>query len=172
MTLATLIIRRAEAKDTADIAEIYNAGILSRQATFEIELRTAEHIAEWLAPQQTKIVLVAAEAETGAVAGWASVSGYRPRECYQGIGEYSVYVAPSAQGQGVGLLLLPKLIETAQNAGYWKLVSRIFPENIASLKLCARCGFREVGVYYKHAKLDGKWRDVVIVERLMEANLT
>ena len=165
-----LSFRPAEARDIAAITEIYNAGILTRQATFETELRSHADIAGWLDPAAEKIVLVAERA--GRVVGWASVSGYRPRDCYRGIGEYSVYIAPEAQGQGVGLYLLPKLIDAAQAHGYWKILSRIFPENVGSLKLCARCGFREVGVYHKHAKLDGTWRDVVIVERLIEANLT
>ncbi len=165
-----LTSRPAQVQDASRIAEIYNAGILGRKATFETDLRKPEDILEWLNPTAGKIVLVA-ETESLGVVGWASVSHYRPRACYKGIGDYSVYVAPEVQGQGVGLFLLPKLIDAAEAAGYWKILSRIFPENEASLKLCARCGFREVGVYQKHAKLDGLWKDVVIVERLIEANL-
>lgn len=170
MSESNLTIRPAEAGDVSRITEIYNAGILSRMATFETEPRTSAEVGEWLDPAQKKIVLVALRGDE--VVGWASVSGYRPRECYKGIGEYSVYVAPEAQGQGVGLELLPCLIDVAQEHGYWKLLSRIFPENVGSLKLCARTGFREVGIYQKHAKLDGVWKDVIIVERLIEANFT
>lgn len=169
MSENTLIIRAAELPDAARIAEIYNAGILSRQATFETVLRSETDIAGWLEPGSKKRVLVAVR--DAGVLGWASLDSYRPRECYQGIAEYSVYVAPEGQGQRVGLQLLRGLIAWAEALGYWKLLSRIFPENVASLKLCARCGFREVGLYQKHAKLDDQWRDVVIVERLIEANL-
>jgi len=169
MSENNIIIRAAELPDAVRIAEIYNAGILSRQATFETVLRSEADIAGWLEPASKKLVLVAVR--NGQVAGWASIDSYRSRECYQGIAEYSVYIAPEVQGQGLGLQLLPRLIDLAESKGYWKLLSRIFPENVASLKLCVRCGFREVGIYQKHAKLDDKWRDVVIVERLIETNL-
>lgn len=167
----TFIIRLAEIKDAARICEIYNAGILGRTATFETVPRTITDIEQWFLPEAQKVTLVA-ERE-GAVLGWASVSPsyYTVRECYRGVGEYSVYVAPEAQGQGVGLELLKRLITAAGEAGYWKIISRIFPENVGSLKLCARTGFREVGVYRKHGLLDGVLKDVVIVERLIEENL-
>jgi len=104
--------------------------------------------------------------------GWANVSTYRPRACYAGIGEFSIYIDAEVRGQGVGKVLLPALVEAAEQAGYWKLLSRVFPFNTGSRKLCAACGFREVGVYEKHAKLDGEWLGVVIVERLIPVNLT
>jgi phosphinothricin acetyltransferase len=102
------------------------------------------------------------------VVAWASSSTYRPRECYAGVAECSVYVAQHARGQGAGRMALQALIEAARNAGFWKLVSRIFPENHASRALVRSVGFREVGVYERHGKLDGNWRDVVIVEYVME----
>jgi L-amino acid N-acyltransferase YncA len=127
----------------------------------------------WLAAPGTEVhpFLVAEDGE-GAVIGWVRASGYRSRDCYAGIGEFSVYVANRAHGRGVGNALMRTFVPACERAGLWKLVSRIFPENTASLALCARHGFREVGTYEKHAKLDGQWRDVVIVERLLPANLT
>ena len=98
---------------------------------------------------------------------FASTSTYRNRECYAGIADYSVYVARHARGQGAGRVAMVALIDAAARAGYWKLVSRIFPENTASRRLMASLGFREVGVYHKHGKVDGVWRDAVIVERLL-----
>ena len=98
---------------------------------------------------------------------FASTSVYRPRECYAGIAETSVYVARSQRNRGAGQVALEALIQAAQQAGFWKLVSRVFPENAASRAMIEKLGFREVGVYEKHAELDGKWRDVVIVERLL-----
>ena len=98
---------------------------------------------------------------------FASTSTYRPRECYAGVAEFSVYVAPAARGQGAGRLALQALLSAAEQAGFWKLVSRVFLENPASRALLRGLGFREVGVYEKHGKLDGVWRDVVIVERLL-----
>jgi L-amino acid N-acyltransferase YncA len=110
-------------------------------------------------------VLVAERA--GDVVGWVAASGYRPRECYAGIAEFSVYVRESARGARVGDQLMAAFLPACEKAGFWKVLSRIFPENTASLALCARHGFREVGVYRRHGKLDGVWRDVVIVERLL-----
>ncbi len=81
--------------------------------------------------------------------------------------EVSIYVARGARGRGVGRLSLGALISEAERRGFWKLVSRIFPENVASRKLCAALGFREVGIYRRHGRLDGKWMDCVIVERLI-----
>lgn len=78
-----------------------------------------------------------------------------------------MYVERDARGRGVGRAAMTALVAACEGRGFWKLVSRVFPENGASLALLARLGFREVGVYRRHAKLDGKWRDVVIVERLL-----
>lgn len=105
--------------------------------------------------------------EADAVIAFAAASTYRPRDCYAGIAEFSVYVARAARGRGAGRLALEALIAAAAAAGFWKLLSRIFVENAPSRVLMQRLGFREVGVYEKHGRLDGVWRDVVIVERLL-----
>ena len=161
-----LRVRSAVAADAARIAEIYNEGIRDRSATFETRERAAEEVLEWLRDPRYPILA----AEVGdEVVGWVSASGYRPRECYAGIAEFSVYVARSARGRGVGDALLRALLPALEAAGFWKVLSRIFPENGASRALCARHGFREVGVYRRHARLDGVWRDVVVVERLLGA---
>ena len=113
--------------------------------------------------------LVVAEDEAGVLGAWASAPPYRAhRPAYAGVADFSIYVARSARGQGLGKTTLAALIDEAQGRGYWKLVSRIFPENEASLRLCRSLGFREVGTYRRHAKLDGIWRDVVIVELLLD----
>ncbi len=109
--------------------------------------------------------------ENDGVIAFASTSDYRNRECYAGIAEASVYVARAARGRGAGCMALAALIEGAEKAGYWKLVSRVFAENLASRRLIRSLGFREVGTYKKHGKLDGVWRDVIIVERLIPKNL-
>lgn len=164
-----LIVRHATEADLPAITEIYNQGIRSRTATFETRERTVEDLRGWLG--QPHHPLLVADQE-GQVVGWVHASSYRPRECYAGVAEFSVYVAANARGQGVGDALLQAFLVACEQAGLWKLVSRIFPENSASLALCHKYGFREVGVYAKHAKLDNIWRDVVIVERLIEANLS
>jgi L-amino acid N-acyltransferase YncA len=160
--------RTATANDAAAIAEIYNEGIQDRLATFETRLRSGEDIRNWFDGIHPVIVVE----EESRIIAFAATSTYRPRECYSGIAEFSVYVARAARGHGVGRMAMDALIEAAQRARFWKLVSRIFVENIASRKLVASCGFREVGTYQRHARLDGEWRDVVIVERLIGADVT
>jgi L-amino acid N-acyltransferase YncA len=103
------------------------------------------------------------------VLGFAWTSEYRPRAAYAGVAEFTIYVARSARGQGVGRLALGALVTEAERRGFWKLVSRIFPENVASRRLCAALGFREVGIYRRHGQLDARWMDCVIVERLLGA---
>lgn len=149
------------------MAVIYNEGIEDRVATFETRPRSAGDIAAWFESPQPVVVV---ENKTGIVA-FAACSAYRTRACYAGIAEFSVYVARSERGKGIGRLAMQALIDEAGAKGFWKLVSRIFPENQASLRLLRRLGFREVGLYEKHGKLDGVWRDVVIMERLLPENL-
>jgi L-amino acid N-acyltransferase YncA len=103
--------------------------------------------------------------------GYAVAHPYADRCCYAGIGEYSVYVARSHRGRGVGRVAMEALIAASRDAGLWKLLSRIFPQNTASRALMASLGFREVGVHEKHGKLDGAWMDTVIVELLIPENL-
>lgn len=103
----------------------------------------------------------------GAVIAFAAAFPYRSRDCYAGIAEFSVYVDPARRGEGAGRAALKGLLTACESAGFWKLLSRIFPENAASLALTRSLGFREVGLYEKHGKLEGVWRDVIIVEKLL-----
>jgi len=160
-----MMLRPAVSADAPAIAAIYNLGIAERSATFETEPRSAADIAARLADERYPL-LVAVEADV--VVGWAGLSGYRPRACYAGIAEFSIYLAAEARGRGVGRLLMQQLIDAAEQRGFHKLVSRIFPFNAASRALCRAVGFREVGLYERHARLDGRWLDVIIVERLIE----
>lgn len=157
-------IRRAEPNDSGAIAAIYNAGIRARTATFETRERDPEEITAWIARDRHPVLVAERD---GRVVGWVAASAYRARDCYAGIAEFSVYVDPAEQGRRIGDALMREFLPALEQAGFWKVLSRIFPENSASLALCRRHGFREVGVYQKHAQLDGMWRDVVIVERLL-----
>jgi phosphinothricin acetyltransferase len=163
-----ITIRLATASDAAVIADIYNQGIADRGATFETEPRSEDDTRSRLG--EARFPLLVAE-QSGTVIGWAGLSSYRPRACYAGIAEFSIYLDRAARGHGVGRQLLDALIAAARERGYWKLVSRVFPFNAASRALCRACGFREVGTYEKHGCLDGQWTDVVIVERLIPENL-
>jgi len=153
--------RIATLDDAAALARIYNEGIEDRIATFETRPRSAEDIRTWFDGTHPIVVVV----DEGRVVAFASTSTYRPRECYAGVAEVSVYVARAARGKGAGTIALGALMDTARQAGFWKLVSRVFPENAPSRALLRRLDFREVGVYQNHARLDGVWKDVVIVER-------
>jgi L-amino acid N-acyltransferase YncA len=159
--------RPATLDDAGAIARIYNEGIADRVATFETRFRSAEEVRGWFDGVHPVVVVE----DAGDVIAFAATSSYRNRECYAGIAEVSLYVARAARGRGVGRVALAALIEHAGQAGYWKLVSRVFPENHASRGLIRSMGFREVGTYEKHGVLEGVWRDVIIVERLIEANL-
>ena len=157
-------VRAARADDAVAIARIYNEGIEDRLATFETNARAAADVLAWL---DEGVPVVVVEDKAGRVAAWASAPPYRPRRPYEGVREVSIYVARGARGAGFGRAALEELIGECERRRWWKLVSRVFPENEASLALCRAVGFREVGVYRRHARLDGAWRDVVIVERLL-----
>jgi L-amino acid N-acyltransferase YncA len=157
--------RPARPEDADAIARIYNEGIEDRLATFETRPRSGAEVVRWV---QDGFPLVVVEGG-GRVVAWASAAPYRPgREAYAGVGDFSVYVERSERGRGAGRTAMEALAAEACGRGFWKLVSRIFPENEASLGLCRALGFREVGVYRRHAKLDGEWRDVVVVELLLD----
>jgi L-amino acid N-acyltransferase YncA len=164
----SLVARPASPEDAERLAQIYNEGIEDRVGTFETRPRSVDDVRAWFDGVHP---IVAVEDGGEGVIAFASTSSYRTRECYAGIAEFSVYVSRHARGRGAGTVAMRALVDAARGAGIWKLVSRIFIENTASRRLMASMGFREVGVYEKHAKLDGQWRDVVIVERLIPENL-
>jgi len=160
------VARLAVAGDAAAIARIYNQGIEERVATFETEPRTVAQIAAQLADKGDRFPTVVVERD-GVVVAWATAGPYRSRPAYAGVAEHSVYVARAARGSGAGRLALGALFREYESRGFWKLVSRIFPENTSSLVLHERAGFRVVGTYYRHGKLGAEWRDCVIVEKLL-----
>ena len=159
--------RPATRRDAQAITRIYNQGIEERIATFETRPRTAREIRAWFDDKHPIVVVE----EEGVVVSFANTSAYSTRECYSGVAEFSVYTAREARGRGAGILAMKTLMEAAERAGFWKLLSRVFVENGPSRKLLLSLGFREVGIHEKHARLDGIWRDVVVVERLIRANL-
>lgn len=160
-------VRLATPADAAEMAVIYNQGIEDRVGTFETELRTEAMVASWFDGSHPIVVVE----EEGTAIAYASTSLYRPRPCYAGIAEFSVYVRRDWRGKGAGRLAMKRLLHESEAAGFWKLVSRVFVENAASRGLLRSLGFREVGVYEKHGQLDGIWRDVAIVEYLCARNL-
>ena len=161
-----MITRLAVAADAEAIARIYNQGIAERIATFETEPRTSAQIAAQLADKGDRFPTVVVERD-GQVVAWAGAGAYRSRGAYAGVAEHSVYVDRAARGTGAGRAALDALVRAYEARGFWKLVSRIFPENVASIALHERAGFRIVGTYRRHGKLEGQWRDCVIVEKLL-----
>jgi L-amino acid N-acyltransferase YncA len=158
--------RPATPHDADAIAQIYNEGIEDRIGTFETRARTADDVRGWFDGRHPIIVVE----HEGTIVAFASTSAYRTRECYAGIAEFSVYVTRDVRGRGAGRTAMQALLDATARAGFWKMVSRVFVENTASRALLASLGFREVGIYEKHARLDGCWRDVVIVEKLLPEN--
>ncbi len=158
----TLHIDPLTAEDWPAVRAIYRQGIATGQATFE---RKAPSWADWDAAHVPTCRLVAREGNGGAVLGWAALSRASTREVYRGVAEVSVYVAEGHRGQGVGTALLSALVACSEQAGFWTLQASILPENGASLRLHARCGFRRVGVRERVGCLEGRWCDVVWLER-------
>ena len=160
----SLRARPARPADAAQIARIYTEGIEDRLATFETRPRTEDDVRPWFAEGFPLVVVE----DEGEVVAWASAPPYsRERDVYGGVADFSVYVARAGRRRGAGRVAMEALHAEAEAQGLCKLVGRIFPENEASLALCRALGFREVGVHRRHAKLDGRWRDVVVVERLL-----
>jgi L-amino acid N-acyltransferase YncA len=146
------------------IASIYNDGIAGREATFETGSRPAADFHERIVSD--RYPLLVAEFD-GRLVGWAGLAPYSERAPYAGIAECSIYVASNARGRGVGTALCQRLVREAAGRGLWKLIGKVFPENLACLRMVGRCGFREVGLHHRHGRLDGEWRDVLLVERLL-----
>jgi len=160
-----MTIRPARSADAVQVAAIYNHGIAERQATFETRPRRPAEIEGWL--EEGRPFLVATEDDHTTILGFARVSPYSVRQAYAGVAEHAVYVAERARHRGVGVQLLNALAQAAEAAGYYKLTSRVFTTNTASLALHRRAGFTEVGVQRRHGQLDGEWKDTMLVERLL-----
>ena len=152
-------MRPLDPEDYPAVAAVFAEGIATGRATFETVVPSWE---EWDAAHLPEHRFVA-ELD-GEVAGWAAVVPYSRRSVYRGVGAESVYVAERARGRGVGRALLEAVIASAREGGLWTLQAGIFPDNVASLELHRRRGFREVGVRERIGQLDGVWRDVVLLE--------
>jgi L-amino acid N-acyltransferase YncA len=160
---AVCTIRPTRADDLPAVVDAYNAGIAERVATFETQLRTVVDIAAWQTDGQPFIV---AERD-GRVLGWARAGSYSDRCVYQGVGEHAVYVHPDVRGHGLGRRLLTELCAESERRGLYKLTSRVFTDNHASRAAHRAAGFEEVGVQRRHGRLDGQWKDCVLVEKLL-----
>ena len=161
-----LTLRPATARDAAAIATIYNQGIEGRIATLETELRDTAERGRWLAERGPRHPVIVAEV-AGDVVGWASLNRFNPRPAYDNVADLSVYVERRWRGKGVGRQLLERLVELARGIGYHKLVLATFPFNPSGVALYERVGFQRVGVYREQGQLDGRWVDVLLMDKLL-----
>jgi L-amino acid N-acyltransferase YncA len=157
-------VRSATPADAEPIVRIYGQGISERVATFQTRTPDADEIAAQIAGGALIVVAEAA----GRVVGWAGVGPYDDaHDYYAGVGEATLYVEQEARHQGAGGALLGGLADQAARRGYHKLIGKIFTSNEPSIALVKSCGWREVGVHRRHGCLDGEWKDVLVVERLL-----
>jgi L-amino acid N-acyltransferase YncA len=162
-----LRIRPATADDAEAICRIYNQGIEDRVATLETDLRTPPERRRWLAARGPRHPVIVAETD-GHILGWGSLNVYNPREAYHFVADFSIYVERGARGQGVGRVMLTRLVELGREHGYHKLVLSAFPTNASGMALYTKLGFRTVGIYKEQGRLDGRWVDTIIMEKLLE----
>lgn len=161
------LTRIAEVRDVPAITTIYNQGIEDRVATFETDVRTECEREKWLLERNEKNKVLVIENEAGKVCGWASLNMYNSRCCYSGTADISIYIGRDMRGKGLGKLLMEALIEEARKQGFHKLVLMALNTNEMGKRLYIKSGFRQVGIFEKHGLLDGKWIDVVIMEKLL-----
>lgn len=155
-----IAIEPLRAEHAERVLAIYQAGIDTGNATFETRVPSWEAFDASKLPGHRLVAVL-----DGGVAGWTAVTAVSDRCVYAGVVEHSVYVAPEAQGAGVGTALLRALIASTEAAGIWTIQSGIFPENAASIAVHRRAGFREVGRRERIGQRDGRWRDVILMER-------
>ena len=160
-------IRDARLDDAAVIARIYNQGIEDRVATLETELRGPEERAEWLVSHDARHPVLVAVDGAGSVLGWASINVFNPRRAYENVVDFSLYVAREHRGHGIGGALLSVLETRARSLGFHKMVLAAFPTNIPGKRLYERHGFALVGIYHEQGMLDGRWIDVMIMEKVL-----
>ena len=162
-----IAVRGATAEDAAAIGAIYNQGIEDRLATLETTLRTPDERRQWMAARGHRHPVIVAEAADAGVVGWGSLNAFNPRPAYDHVADLSVYIERGWRGKGVGRRLLERLLDLGREIGYHKLVLAAFPFNGAGMALYERMGFQTVGIYREQGQLDGRWVDVIVMERLL-----
>jgi phosphinothricin acetyltransferase len=158
--MTEVAVRVMHDEDWPAVRRIYEQGIATGNATFEIE---APDWDEWRADHLPDHRIVAVLA--GVVVGWAALSAVSGRCVYRGVASDSVYIDAGARGQGVGRAVLDALVRSAEAAGIWTIETNIFPENTVSIRLHERCDFRIVGTRERIGRHFGRWRDTLLLER-------
>lgn len=153
-------VEKMQDEEWEAVRAIYGEGIATGNATFETETPEWE---DWDRSHLHDCRLIAREREC--IVGWAALSPVSGRCIYTGVAEVSVYVTSLMRGRGIGKALLQALIVESERGGIWTLQAGMFPENVASITLHRACGFREVGLRERIGKLEGVWRDTILMER-------
>jgi L-amino acid N-acyltransferase YncA len=159
-------VREACREDIDSIRLIYNQGIEDRIATLDEDAKSAADIEAWWADHDDRYAVIVA-LENGAVVGWASLNRYSPRRAYQAVAEISIYVERECRGRGIGALLLTELERVAALNGFHKLVLFALPFNTLGQNLYRACGFREVGAFHEHGRINGRYVDVTAMEKVL-----
>ena len=161
-------IRNAVLGDAEEIAGIYNQGIADRVATLETQSRTAQERAEWMAAKSPRHPVLVAVDDSDRVVGWGSLNQFNPRPAYDHVVDFSIYVDREQRGRGIGDALLTALENRARAIGYHKMVLAAFPTNGAGMRLYQRHGFTRVGIYREQGRLDDRWVDVILMEKILD----
>lgn len=156
-----MLIRPMDAGDADAVLRIYQAGLDTGNASFEVTAPTWTTFDAARLPAHRHVAVD----DDGTMLGWVAVSAVSSRPVYAGVVEHSVYVDPAAGGRGVARSLLASLIASTETAGVWTIQSGVFPENTASLALHRRAGFRTIGIRERVGRHHGRWRDVILLER-------
>ena len=154
------MVRAMLESDNVSVLEIYRMGLETRNATFETKVPSWQ---EWDLKHLTHSRFVSEE--NGIVNGWAALTLFSTREVYSGVAEVSIYIAGGFRGKKIGSELMENIIISSERNGIWTLVSSVFPENEATLRLHSKFGFRIIGKRERIAQLEGKWRDTILMER-------
>lgn len=156
----SVLIRQFKSDDWNAVREIYEQGLLTRNATFETQVPDYD---SWIKKFHPHLLWVAVQEYK--VIGWAGLQPVSARKVYEGVLEVTIYIDKASSGKGIGGMLMKHLIAESERAGVWTLYASIFPENTASISLHVSHGFREIGYREKIAQLDGQWRNTVLFER-------
>jgi len=161
-----MLIREAKLEDIKSIMNIYNQGIEDRIATLESETKDLTYMKNWFDQHKGRYKVIVAEQE-GDVLGWASINQYSSRCAYTGVGDLSIYIARNYRGKGVGSLLLKEMEKVAIETGFYKIILFTFPFNEIGQALYKKNGFQEVGIFKNQGILDGKFVDVMAMEKII-----
>ncbi|MDO7908720.1 arsinothricin resistance N-acetyltransferase ArsN1 [Paenibacillus sp. JX-17] len=161
-----LLIRQAQETDLPGLLEIYNQGIEDRIATLESQPKNEAYMSSWFDQHQGRYTALVAE-EDGKAVGWAAINPYSNRCAYDGVGDLSVYIHREYRGRGIGTQLLQAIDRAGRENGFYKIVLYTFPSNLPGQKLYRKSGYREVGIFENQGVLDGRFVDVMAMEKLL-----